>query len=226
MARKLFQKSRRLGFTLVELLIVVAIIGVLSTIGVPTFKRMVQKSKKSEAKVALGGIYTSEIAFFSEYGGYGNYLKGVGFEFEGSTAIYTNGFPTNACAASGTVYPALNGTVGGQINSTYSAYYTGYSTYGNIAGGEWAGRSASGTCLAGSVETNGGYFIATATGCLASGCTASGNAGSVSVDTTAGNTTYGTVLSVSGVANASASNQDSWVIDKQRHLQNVNDGVF
>ena len=68
MVQRSNRRSKQTGFTLVELLIVVAIIGVLSTIGVPTFKRMIQKSKKSEAKVNLGGLYTAEQAFFAEKG--------------------------------------------------------------------------------------------------------------------------------------------------------------
>ncbi|MBY0370262.1 prepilin-type N-terminal cleavage/methylation domain-containing protein, partial [bacterium] len=79
------RKGRR-GFTLVELLIVVAIIGVLSTIGVPTFKRMIQKSKKAEAKVGLGGLYTTEAAFFAEYNGYGNNLAKMGYAIDGAAS--------------------------------------------------------------------------------------------------------------------------------------------
>src|SRR3989338_11106065 len=96
---KAFFVTRR-GFTLVELLIVVAIIGVLSTIGIPTFRKMVQKAKKSEAKVALGGLYTAETAFFAEYGVYGSYLDKIWFELSGTGGVtYTIGFPTSACAS-------------------------------------------------------------------------------------------------------------------------------
>src|SRR5690349_9491290 len=89
--------GRKSGFTLVELLIVVAIIGILSTIGVPTFRRMLQKSKKSEAKVALGGLYTAEQAFQSEYGGYGNNVAAIGVTTDGQNPIYQVGFPSNTC---------------------------------------------------------------------------------------------------------------------------------
>ncbi len=115
------------GFTLVELLIVVAIIGVLSTIGVPTFRRMVQKAKKSEAKVNLGGIYTAENAFYSEYGLYGNNLERVGFEADGaSTAIYTIGFFDNGCK-SVTVAPAsaADSNLASQLITAYPDYIVG-----------------------------------------------------------------------------------------------------
>src|SRR4051812_23901987 len=94
------KRAKLYGFTLVELLIVVAIIGVLATIGVPTFRQMVQKSKKSEAKVALGGLYTTETAFFSEYGVYGSNIDKIGFDLEGSAnnRIYTVGFQDSSCA--------------------------------------------------------------------------------------------------------------------------------
>lgn len=48
--------SRGNGFTLVELLIVVAIVGVLATIGIPTYQRMVKKARQAEAKSNLGSI--------------------------------------------------------------------------------------------------------------------------------------------------------------------------
>jgi type IV pilus assembly protein PilA len=97
------------GFTLVELLIVVAIIGVLSTIGIPTFRKMIQKAKKSEAKVNLGGLYTAEQAFFSEYGLYGNLIDQVGFETDGQNLIYVIGFMDASCV-SVTPIPAATDT--------------------------------------------------------------------------------------------------------------------
>lgn len=123
MAIRIFRRSKLAGFTLVELLIVVAIIGVLSTIGVPTFKRMIQKSKKSEAKVNLGGLYTAEQAFFAEYNAYGNRLEKVGFQTDGSDLLYVTGFPTSTCG-SNTILPAVgDGAAGDQINRVFSSYY-------------------------------------------------------------------------------------------------------
>ena len=54
------------GFTLIELMIVVAIIGILAAIAIPNFLRFQAKSKQSEAKTNLGGIFTAEIAYFGE----------------------------------------------------------------------------------------------------------------------------------------------------------------
>ena len=54
------------GFTLIELMIVVAIIGILAAIAIPNFLKFQAKSKQSEAKTNLKGIYTAETAYFGE----------------------------------------------------------------------------------------------------------------------------------------------------------------
>src|SRR5450759_2823638 len=61
------------GFTLIELMIVVAIIGILAAIAIPNFLRFQAKSKQSEAKGNLGGIFTAEVAYQSEKGFFGNF---------------------------------------------------------------------------------------------------------------------------------------------------------
>ncbi|MGS0621418.1 type IV pilin protein [Ralstonia sp. VS2407] len=45
--------SRQRGFTLVELMIVVAIVGILAIIGYPSYNQFVQKGRRAEAKAAL-----------------------------------------------------------------------------------------------------------------------------------------------------------------------------
>ncbi len=60
------------GFTLIELMIVVAIIGILAAIAIPNFLRFQAKSKQSEAKTNLGGIFTAEVSYFSENNEFAN----------------------------------------------------------------------------------------------------------------------------------------------------------
>jgi type IV pilus assembly protein PilA len=65
-------KRGKKGFTLIELMIVVAIIGILAAIAIPNFLRFQAKSKQSEAKTNLGGIFTAETAYFAENNGFAN----------------------------------------------------------------------------------------------------------------------------------------------------------
>jgi len=58
------------GFTLIELMIVVAIIGILAAIAIPNFLNYQKKAKTSEARTNLGGIRTLEEAYAAEYDGY------------------------------------------------------------------------------------------------------------------------------------------------------------
>jgi type IV pilus assembly protein PilA len=73
MLSKLRGKKGKKGFTLIELMIVVAIIGILAAIAIPNFLKFQAKSKMSEAKTNLGAIYTGQLSYFGEQNRYGDF---------------------------------------------------------------------------------------------------------------------------------------------------------
>jgi type IV pilus assembly protein PilA len=113
------------GFTLVELMVVVAIIGILSSVAIPNFRRYQAQSKTSEAKLQLSGLYSAQTSAFAEYGTYVSCLPTIGFDpspefgqryyavgFSAAqdtpnAAAVTNGLTT--CAAGGTFLNAAAG---------------------------------------------------------------------------------------------------------------------
>lgn len=76
--RKLLGSSS--GFTLVELMVVVAIIGILSAIAVPNFKKYQAKSKQSEAKIQLAALYQTEVSAQADYNTYATCIEHLGYE--------------------------------------------------------------------------------------------------------------------------------------------------
>ncbi len=84
------KKRIQRGFTLVELMIVVAIIGILAAIAIPNFIRFQARSKQSEAKVNLKALYSAETAFYSTNDSYRAGMNEVGFAPErGNRYAYT-----------------------------------------------------------------------------------------------------------------------------------------
>ena len=119
------------GFTLIELMIVVAIIGILAAIAIPNFLRFQAKSKQSEAKTNLGGIFTAETAYFAENNGFANlgvvswaptgtpryrYTTGGGTDM-GLTSITFDSWVTVTPAVSVATPPGFTAGAQGQVDS-------------------------------------------------------------------------------------------------------------
>lgn len=67
------------GFSLVELMVVIAIIGVLSSVAVPNYKKYQSKAKTSEAKIQLAGAYAALQTFYGDFSIYSNCLNYMGY---------------------------------------------------------------------------------------------------------------------------------------------------
>jgi type IV pilus assembly protein PilA len=98
--RKLLRK-RSGGFTLIELMIVVAIIGILAAIAIPNFVRFQARAKQGEAKANLKALFTAQRSYFQEYDAYRQEVREIGFTPErgnryfyevGATAIEDRSF--------------------------------------------------------------------------------------------------------------------------------------
>lgn len=67
MITKLRKKAEE-GFTLIELMIVVAIIGILAAVAIPAFMKYIKKSKTSEARQFVKKIYDGARSYYMDRG--------------------------------------------------------------------------------------------------------------------------------------------------------------
>lgn len=120
------------GFSLVELMIVVAIIGILAAIAIPNFQKFQEKARQAEAKSSLSGIFTAEAAFFAEYNTYSARFDSIGYSATGNVT-YDAGFaadlgapPAAAPQGTATCIASCPGAAPGAIPACAAGFGAGW----------------------------------------------------------------------------------------------------
>lgn len=160
---KALEGKKQKGFTLIELMVVVAIVGILSAVAVPSYQKYQAKSRSSEAKLQLAAAYNALTAFQSEYNTYASCLREMGFDPtpEQSNRYYAVGFASVTTTLNGnaeTAGAACPDGGAGNVNHLFPA------------GKQVDGTAAATTLPAGNVPTA-GAFIAGAEGRILAGAT-------------------------------------------------------
>ena len=192
------------GFTLVELMVVVAIIGILAAVAVPQYQKFQARARQSEAKIALAGVYTAEKAFATENGSFTSCLQQIGIGSDSGIRYYTVGFNDEA-ATSGCGPSAAN-----------ACNVTGWtvSAGGVVTDGTPCSGESSFTPISATLKVAGGGAGA---GGVASRADLTRNTASLT------QTTF--TISASGQISSTAGVVDKWEIDHLKNLNNVNAGL-
>ena len=122
------------GFTLVELIIVVIIVGILASIGLTQYNKVVEKSRAAEARMILGTLRGAEVASMYESGAYATVANlGVGAPATCATTHYFS----YSCSSSTGDCTATRCTIGGkpaQGTASWTKTLTVAGAWGGSAG--------------------------------------------------------------------------------------------
>lgn len=146
-----FRRRRAPGFTLIELMIVVAVVGILAVIAYPSYQDYIRRAKRAEAKALLLELEQRLGRFYFDRQRYPEDLAELGYaaagalsaegNYSGDVSAGPSGDLATSYLVTATPKPPHDDPDCGSLTLN-SRGTRGASTAGLAAGGEWSGESA------------------------------------------------------------------------------------
>lgn len=193
-------RGQRDAFTLIEMMVVVAITAIMAAIAMPNYQKYMARSRQKQAQTALGVIYTSERTFFTDTGSYSYCVSKIGYNpaKDNAPRYYATGFLLNGTAFNTTCGPYSNISCG-----AYSYNYTGGSDQ---------------ICA-----TTDAWFVETAyVNSAAASFVFSNDLSTAGTELSLGRFTY-TAHAIGNISNDALT--DHWTIDDTKNLLNIRNGI-
>ena len=114
------------GFTLLELIVVIIILGILATLGLSQYSRMIEKSRGAEAREIIGAIRTNAAAIYMQTASCATCLAanvGVGTDYPiacATTHYFSYGVVANATGITATATRCVSPALSKNPASTYA----------------------------------------------------------------------------------------------------------